>query len=279
MITKNEIITANDLIEKFNSIEEQLELNRLRHGHQPGDIFISSTWLDESTDRVLLCNGRSFGLEGVFYLDPNITDPAPHKNTPFKDVFKQLKWRENQYPDDNEYTSEYNLSKELLETFIPFIENTLNKTSSETGYIYNEGISGSINISYPPYSAEEENYYFSNFYFKLPNFVETAANGNNRFIRFASSKDQVGQTQIDEIRNIAATFAGRGIEYTYAKPTGALTLSGKGDNQAGHGYGYDNATLSFNANAGNSTTNPMAGHASGSDIHPANIALPIYLVY
>lgn len=50
-------------------------------------------------------------------------------------------------------------------------------------------------------------------------------------------------------------------------------------NYASEYVSEDLYTLSFSANAGNATDNPMAGHANGDDIHPYNISMiPIIIV-
>ena len=98
---------------------------------------------------------------------------------------------------------------------------------------------------------------------------------NGRFIRSVTDVSQLGKVQTDEIRAIKAAWGND--EFRRANPwsKGAVILTNLGtdrhDNKDVKDLG--NADVSFDANIGDVKDNPMAGHANGTDIHPANVAL------
>ena len=114
--------------------------------------------------------------------------------------------------------------------------------------------------------------------FNVPNLSD----GNGRFIRATTDFSKVGTKQADAIRNITGGWDPGGdsrfVDYT----TGAFVRYGT---PAGRVCGYDTGNwtvyVAFNldANQGSSSTNPMAGHANGADIHPYNISLVPLISY
>jgi hypothetical protein len=91
-----------------------------------------------------------------------------------------------------------------------------------------------------------------------------------------SSNLRTSGKQEDAIRNIKGSVGG-GLCYLVERMgdltgSGAITLASSYDSRIGDD-GSPNATgypLNFEANTGSSTTNPIAGHANGSDIRPVN---------
>lgn len=258
MIKENEIITASDIL-------AELDLMKKRHGHQPGDIFISSTWLDESVDRVLLCDGRSATFTGSFTLSGTY-------NSIFSERYKNFKV-ENLISDGGEI-KDITIVSSLLEIAKNNRRNSLFLVPLYLGpSLVRIGVTNN-----------------ETFRVILPDFTGTPKEGNNKFIRFASSENQMGIVQTDEIRPIKGSVVLHGGNE--AGTDGGLinTSAGvfKSDNaQTGYRTGTVQQSSSsygvfaFDANISyrDDSVNPMASHANGSDIHPANIALPMYLVY
>ena len=82
-------------------------------------------------------------------------------------------------------------------------------------------------------------------------------------------------------RNITASAAGgegaklHGLLFTADRQYGAFR-AGKTTTDSFAGASTDGYYLDFNANTGDKNTNPMAGHANGSEIRPYSIyALPL----
>lgn len=117
--------------------------------------------------------------------------------------------------------------------------------------------------------------------FNLPDLVTTIdGTGDGNYIRYGDWS-KLGQKIQDAIRNIRGRFghAERGTFntaawsfYQYDTVTGWTTA----------GQTTTSTVISqigLNANLGNKTDNPMAGHASGDDIHPYSIYLAPLITY
>lgn len=121
--------------------------------------------------------------------------------------------------------------------------------------------------------------------FNLPNLMDTVSdNGNNfqvgRFIK--ATKTAVGTKEADAIRNIVGFVGGQRFGTNrsgWNNGSGALYASSSGN--AGTQYA-DNGSgkyVNIDANRGDYSNNPMAGHANGANIHPYNIALLPVIFY
>ena len=80
-------------------------------------------------------------------------------------------------------------------------------------------------------------------------------------------------------RDITGYIKGDRINRGSSKASGAFSsrsISGQSGGSGGTTYCSD-STTNFDANAGDDTTNPMAGHATGTDIHPYSIRV-LYLI-
>lgn len=123
--------------------------------------------------------------------------------------------------------------------------------------------------------------------FRVPDLVTA-----NRFIRASGLSDEdgetypsIGTTQTDAIRNITGKFLvdNFNFEMSGAAPAGTFYCTSKDNkNDLTNKYtsDYNSGFMQFEANVDkNSYGNPMAGHAAGSDIHPANIALLPVIFY
>lgn len=126
--------------------------------------------------------------------------------------------------------------------------------------------------------------------FCVPNLFED----NGRFIRASLSDDELGKTQIDEIRNIISFIRLNGNRHNIQYYGGGIKGSNIPIDWAAIGDDFiesDNlkecvSHLEFNANSNHIssltspyTYNPMAGHANGRDIHPANIKMHYLIAY
>ena len=126
--------------------------------------------------------------------------------------------------------------------------------------------------------------------FCVPNLFED----NGRFIRAALSNDELGKTQIDEIRNIISFIRLNGNRHNIQYYGGGIRGSNTPMDWAAIGEDFiaaDNlkecvSHIEFNANSNHNssltssyTYNPMAGHANGRDIHPANIKMYYLIAY
>lgn len=92
------------------------------------------------------------------------------------------------------------------------------------------------------------------------------------FLRAIKPSGVIGTIQEDEIRNIIGEA--NLMIHSDGGYSGAMVteVTGQHDGNQGSTRGT-RGTMRFNANKGNADQNPMAGHATGNDIHPANIAL------
>ena len=110
--------------------------------------------------------------------------------------------------------------------------------------------------------------------FNVPNLSD----GNGRFIRAGFTDSTIGTKQDDAIRNITgenpnAIFMSNARSAT---GSGAISLGTMPESYLRNGDTHGGKPLTFNSNNGTTSTNPMAGHANGSDIHPYDIYfLPI----
>jgi microcystin-dependent protein len=110
---------------------------------------------------------------------------------------------------------------------------------------------------------------------KVPNF-------QGYFLRgYGGNSAEAGIAQEDQIRNIKGTFVDAGISHsdTALSVSGALFVSGGLIGEPIVDYSYTSSAIGFDANAGTESENPMAGHANGADIHPANYAVYYYIRY
>ena len=110
--------------------------------------------------------------------------------------------------------------------------------------------------------------------FNVPNLSD----GNGRFIRAGFADSTIGTKQDDAIRNITGAVTSYSNKDQTQSDSGAMYGTWKTFNYSVSGgsnklYGRD---FFFDANNGTTSTNPMAGHANGDDIHPYDIYfLPI----
>lgn len=166
----------------------------------------------------------------------------------------------------------------LAKTDYPLIWNMMNSSfgTSSSRYVSDSDIQG---------SGIDDGIYFSPSYVRIPNLMSYSADGG-RFLR-GGSASAVGTVQDDKIRAISGVLDG-GTAATAQFLGERLTASGvfslinpgtkRGIDEAGS-IAFGAESLSFSANAGTSSTNEMAGHADGNDIHPAGlIALPCIYV-
>lgn len=83
-----------------------------------------------------------------------------------------------------------------------------------------------------------------------------------------------GDPQEDKIRNIKGTF---NISYTSTiNDSGAFSSTHNSDDWNGHTKDGEVAKYTFNANSGTEASNPMAGHADGTEIRPYNSTIRIW---
>lgn len=168
----------------------------------------------------------------------------------------------------------------VAKTDYPLIWNMMNTsfTTDSPRYVSDSDIQGTgIDL--------DDGIYFSPSYVRVPNLMSYSADGG-RFLR-GGSASAVGTVQDDKIRSITGVLSGGTVAASQflgdtLTASGVFTLNNPGTKRGMDEAGstvYGAESLSFSANAGTSSTNEMAGHADGNDIHPAGlIALPCIYV-
>lgn len=153
--------------------------------------------------------------------------------------------------------------------------------------LYNQFI-GSRAMKTDQFMVEYNNndFYGDSSFFISPNYIRfpkmtSYSDDGGLFLRGSNDVAKIGVAQEDKIRGIKGTISHIQSERDVSNnsPTGAFSVNnyfGKSDSGTGRDFALN---MTFDANYDNDSTNPMAGHADGKDIHPANItALPCIFV-